>query len=399
MSAQKIRSDYSRLSEIATTFSRESEQTQQALSNLRTKTETLAGGDWVGSAATKFYTEMNERVLPAFGRLSSALGQAADTTRHISALMKQAESESAQVFRLDGPDGSPTAGAVSALADKLGGDPSTTASMKSKPGGNGDKKGGSPGGTGAGSGSASPSAGKAGGKAAGSAGSTTPFKAELFSKLPPDVEKIASKSDILMGQLKKLQADGWTVMVSPLPQPGPDLDQIKTDNKGNPILPDTTNAADTFSSHKVLRIYDDPNASPETFVDRIAHEVGHGIDNPKFSRPDAKGMTESKYIQTNLARALKSEGEAVFNELKVRDEIKNNGGPDIGMSDAHLSDNPNIINDYLGDFNDKKLNHAQIVDKIAQRYDTANSETPGYTQHFKDNWDFFKKTGKVNDWD
>jgi WXG100 family type VII secretion target len=102
MSASKIRTDYEQLTQIAQAFGQQAEAAQRMLDAVQQDMSTLHGGDWVGKGAETFYAEMNAVVLPAVRRLVAAMKEAASTTANINRVMKQAEDDSAALFRLDG---------------------------------------------------------------------------------------------------------------------------------------------------------------------------------------------------------------------------------------------------------------------------------------------------------
>jgi WXG100 family type VII secretion target len=97
---QKVRADYELLAEIAQTFEHESRRTRQTLDRLHQDLDVLLEGDWVGKAATAFYQEMIASVLPSLKRLADALEQGGRAARQMSRIMKQAEDDSAALFRL-----------------------------------------------------------------------------------------------------------------------------------------------------------------------------------------------------------------------------------------------------------------------------------------------------------
>jgi WXG100 family type VII secretion target len=349
MPASRVKINFEKMNNIAHTFEHQAEAVRIEIGNLKQKLGVLQAGDWRGGAADKFYQEMEATVLPCLQRVANALDASASLTTKIGALMKQAEVEAAALFNLRYKVGFLGIGS----------------------------------GAWVGSGVGSPKPGSTGGPA---------YKADLFSKLPPEVEKIAKQSPTLMTQLQKLQKDKWQIVVSD--RPTGNLNEHPTDSQGNLTIPDTKNGADTFADAKIIRIYKDSNHKPENYVDEIAHEVGHAVDNPKFSRPDAAGMTQAKYVHDNVNRALTSEAEAAYNELTVRDEILKDKGPDIGMSGISRGYE---IDDYEGTF--KNLTHAQAIPKIREVYDQAQQETKEYTDHFNDNWKLYNNgKGKVNTW-
>jgi hypothetical protein len=62
----------------------------------------------------------------------------------------------------------------------------------------------------------------------------------------------------------------------------------------------------------------------------LAHEVGHaGTPFPTEDR--VKASNQDDYVNKNTERSLAHEGAAAFHNAQARDEIKANGGPDIGI--------------------------------------------------------------------
>ena len=115
MPSPKVRVDHDALQAIARTFGQGADATGKMLRQLKSAMGVLQSGDWIGQGASKFYEEMNSRVLPAVQRLNSALAESAKLTGQISQLMKQAEEEAARILRGEG------AGVVGVIAAALGG--------------------------------------------------------------------------------------------------------------------------------------------------------------------------------------------------------------------------------------------------------------------------------------
>lgn len=102
MPTPRIRSDYAVLQTIIQTFAKEANDLKQVLTRLKQSTETLRGGDWVGTGATAFYQEMDTQMLPATGRLVAALTNAGRTTQQMLQIMQNAERDAAMCFRGSG---------------------------------------------------------------------------------------------------------------------------------------------------------------------------------------------------------------------------------------------------------------------------------------------------------
>src|SRR5574341_1084667 len=138
MASSKVRADYEALTQIAQGFGQAADQSRQTLQNLQSQMSVLQGKDWVGKGADKFYGEMNNAVLPAMKRLVSALERAKSVTQQISRIMKQAEDDSAALFK---------AGASGVAAGAAAGAGATAGGAGGSSGG-GDSGGTSGGGTG-----------------------------------------------------------------------------------------------------------------------------------------------------------------------------------------------------------------------------------------------------------
>jgi len=120
MAASTVRADYDQLSQVASAFRQNVAAAQRTLQNIKSSLDTLQGGDWIGVGATAFYQEMNDSVLPTWQRLISALDTAATSTAQISAIMKDAEDQAANVLKGPGGSSGPI-GAGAAASAGLGG--------------------------------------------------------------------------------------------------------------------------------------------------------------------------------------------------------------------------------------------------------------------------------------
>lgn len=100
MAAPQVRSDYDQLQIIQNTFSSQADAIQRMNQNIKSRMDTLQGGDWIGEGARKFYSEMGDQVLPSLQRFQNALAEAARITRQLAQIMKQAEDEASSFFKL-----------------------------------------------------------------------------------------------------------------------------------------------------------------------------------------------------------------------------------------------------------------------------------------------------------
>lgn len=92
---------YDDMEKVSKIFNQQQNQIAQVNKKLKSAQEQLEGGkDWIGHGATQFYNEMNSDIMPAMKRLEQAMGQASQISKKIHGIMKQAEDESASVFKI-----------------------------------------------------------------------------------------------------------------------------------------------------------------------------------------------------------------------------------------------------------------------------------------------------------
>jgi len=100
MPAVKVRSDYDQLKQISSKFSAANSAVAGVNKRLTTAMDQLRKGDWIGQGAKKFYAEMDSDVMPSMKRLEKAMASASKAAADIAKLMKQAEDESSNIFKL-----------------------------------------------------------------------------------------------------------------------------------------------------------------------------------------------------------------------------------------------------------------------------------------------------------
>lgn len=147
----------------------------------------------------------------------------------------------------------------------------------------------------------------------GSGGKSAPPKNDPFDD---KFKELLKKSPTLTGQIQNLKKNGWKF------------------KKGTP-------GKGTFSDRKTKTVTVDPNnTDAKTQIQLVAHEVGHANYkmpkpiSPKFDKDPKHVMGRNTYIEGNVTQDLRDEGAATTNNLKIRDEILKNGGPDIGVAGA-----------------------------------------------------------------
>lgn len=95
----RIEADYDQLEQLATRFANQSQAVQQMLQSVRGSMDGLQNGGWIGRGSEAFFSEMEDKVLPASERLRQALDEATRITRFIAQTVKQAEEEASSPFR------------------------------------------------------------------------------------------------------------------------------------------------------------------------------------------------------------------------------------------------------------------------------------------------------------
>ncbi|TMJ61796.1 MAG: type VI secretion system tip protein VgrG [Alphaproteobacteria bacterium] len=176
------------------------------------------------------------------------------------------------------------------------------------------------------------------------------------------VDQLVSMSPTLSRNIATLQSQGWTI--SYVPSHG-----YYSDRTAKTIVIDTND--------------------PASAARELSHETGHGMYTPDpYVPPD--GLTRQQYIDQNVARSLRDEGEATMTNSDVRREISNNGGPDIGIAGAQ----PNTYQQ-IADRHPDPADRNQARTEIGNAYADGEhpSTTPGqtyrqyYSQPYADYWD------------
>ncbi|MCL2776434.1 MAG: hypothetical protein FWD73_00410 [Polyangiaceae bacterium] len=132
------------------------------------------------------------------------------------------------------------------------------------------------------------------------------------------IDKLAAKSPSLQKDLWQLKKDGWHIQYGP---------------KGG--------GCETRNNKKLITIDEDLKNDPTAATEALAHEVGHATYPKVLAREASEGghatCTESSNYgscskKTYVKSMLADEGAATMNNIKAQREIKENGGPDIGIS-------------------------------------------------------------------
>ena len=269
-----------------------------------------------------------------------------------------------------GPGGSTSGADGSAGSASGGGGGGGSADGNKAPGPSG---GGGSGGGGSGSGaSAGGGADKSstqGKDAAPGAGSTAtaakgdPKVDKMTAGLDPSAKAQVDKSPTLKKQLGELHDDGWKV------------------KQGDP-------GKGSFADRKNKEIVLDPNLPKDQQTQVLAHEAGHAKYTPDPYVPPT-GKTKQEYVDANVKNSMKDEGEATYNNCKVRDEVKQNGGGDIGVAGANS-------NGYIKSYDDSKQpggSKDKAVGEMANGFGNEKTSTTGesyndyYGKPYADHYD------------
>ncbi len=132
------------------------------------------------------------------------------------------------------------------------------------------------------------------------------FNPDVTTGLGPDVDAIVNQSPTLKDKLNRLTDQGWTIQ----------------SRQGGGSEADRT--------AQIIYI-DTQNKSNEAVVTLLAHETGHADYTMDPYVPIA-GNSRDDYVAGNLQRSLRDEGEATLTNVEVRNEIIENGGPEIPIA-------------------------------------------------------------------
>ncbi len=100
MSSSTFRANYDELKSIQGMFNSQADAIARMNRDVKSRTETLQGGDWIGRGAKAYFQEMNGQVMPSLTRLQRALAEAARITAQIAQTVKQAEDDASACFHL-----------------------------------------------------------------------------------------------------------------------------------------------------------------------------------------------------------------------------------------------------------------------------------------------------------
>lgn len=174
------------------------------------------------------------------------------------------------------------------------------------------------------------------------------------------VAKLISKSPTLKDNIATLQKDGWTIKYGEA-------------GKGS------------FCSRDDKSIVLDPNDKEATsVVQTLAHESGHALYTPD-PYIDYTGLTKNEYVSKNANSALKDEGEATLTNAKIRQEIIDNKGPDIGIAGAQSSKYAEVYDKYEKD-GDREKARQEIADIFADNERPSTNPKITYREYYSETY-------------
>ena len=95
----KIRKlNYDDMNNIVGKFKSEAQEIDSLLKQNKSKVESLHNNQWVGQGADKFFSEMEQSVLPAQARLVDALNHASDVAQKIADTIRRFDEETKSFF-------------------------------------------------------------------------------------------------------------------------------------------------------------------------------------------------------------------------------------------------------------------------------------------------------------
>jgi len=101
MAQDKFQVKYDELDQLAGMFSSESGQVSEVIGKLKSAIENMRD-KWIGEGAQKFFNEMESEVLPALGKLQSALNEGATKTKQMAGLVHEHEEQASNLFKVSG---------------------------------------------------------------------------------------------------------------------------------------------------------------------------------------------------------------------------------------------------------------------------------------------------------
>ncbi|HRH67771.1 MAG TPA: hypothetical protein PLU53_15855, partial [Bacteroidia bacterium] len=185
----------------------------------------------------------------------------------------------------------------------------------------------------------------------------------------PKVQELILKSPTLANNLVSLQSKGWVFIYG-------------TPGKG------------TFADRTKSQIVLDPNNTDGVdMTQSLAHESGHAMYTPDAYTPPGK-LSKADYASKNANSNLKDEGEATLTNAQVRDEIKTNGGDDIGIAGSKPDEYQKAYDDYEVN-GDRDKSRQEIADIFADGEHPSTAPEKTYREYYTEPYnDYYDKNVK-----
>jgi hypothetical protein len=148
----------------------------------------------------------------------------------------------------------------------------------------------------------------------------------------------------------------------------------------------------TYASKKDKKIVVDTNKKGDIakVVGSLAHEVGHArYKEDPYVQP--AGLTKKEYVNANVKRNLKDEGEATLTNVELKNCLKKNGGVNINVSGAHAAKYEQIAKKYP-DPKDRDKAREEIGNHFANNERPSTDPTKTYREYYEKPFsDFYDK--------
>lgn len=97
--SDQVRVEYEQMTNVASRFAKQADAVQHLLQVLVGKLDPLRNGSFKGEAATSFYAEMDNVLLPAVQKLQALLTESSATTKEAAQIFRQADQEASSRFK------------------------------------------------------------------------------------------------------------------------------------------------------------------------------------------------------------------------------------------------------------------------------------------------------------
>ena len=96
--ANQVQVNYDEMRNIVQRMKSEQAEVLNLLKATKAQVDYIHGNQWIGKGSEKFFTEMEQRYLPALQRLANALGTAAEKADKVVDTIRQADEGTKSLF-------------------------------------------------------------------------------------------------------------------------------------------------------------------------------------------------------------------------------------------------------------------------------------------------------------